>query len=351
MTGGSDRAGEPPCPTVSVIVPTYNSSWSVGRTLLSIMHQTLRDIEILVIDDGSTDALEPVLQPLVARDARIRVIRQENRGLAGARNRGISEAKAALIAPIDADDLWHPEFLSACVEALARDPEAPFAFAYSLRMDEDDLMFPYVVPRTPPRHDFIGLLNLNSVGSGSAAVFRKAAVLDAGAFDEGMGRVGLHGAEDWKLVLRLARKASPVLIPRHLVAYRFLKTSMSQKNPVRQLHAIHAVLEDIEAEYPDTPRRALKDGLTMMTAWLLPAFARNGHLIQFVRYGFTAYATNPLWFTNPMLRRAHWYRFLISFNALMGWLFFFKPRILPHLSTVEMQGVRPFAYLAEASGT
>ena len=345
MTVVKARAGTA-SPAVSVVIPTYNSSWSIGRTLLSVMHQTLRDIEILVIDDGSTDALDDALRPFLARDARIRVIHQENRGLAGARNRGIDEARAPLVAPIDADDLWHPDFLAACAAALAENPAAPFAFAYSFRMDEHDLLFPYIVPRVPPRHDFIGLLSLNSVGSGSAALFRRSAVLEAGAFDEGMGRVGLHGAEDWKLALRLAHRADPVLVPRHLVGYRFLESSMSQKNPVRQLRAIHAVLDDIGAEFPEVPKRALRDGMTMMTAWLLPAFARNGQFADFFHFGFKAYAFNPFWFTNPLLRRAHGYRVQISFYALAK-LLGLRRQTLPHLSEVEMEGGRPFAYLAE----
>jgi glycosyltransferase involved in cell wall biosynthesis len=331
-------------PTVSVVIPTYNSSWLIGRTLSSVMHQTLNDIEILVVDDGSTDDLEAAIAPIVEMDNRIRVIRQENRGLAGARNRGIAEARASLIAPIDADDLWHPEFLEACVNALQRVRSAPFAFAYSFRMDQDDILFPYVVPRTPPRHDFFGLLSVNSVGCGSAAVFRRDALLQAGAFDEEMGRVGLHGAEDWKLVLQLSKRASPVLVPRHLVGYRFIATSMSQKNPIRQLRAIHNVIQYIALKYPDVPKRALRDGKTMMTAWLLPAFARNGHFITFIRYAFGAYVFNPFWFTNPLLRRAHLQRLQISFGSLLDILGIRKAQ-LKHLREAEMEGRQPFSYL------
>jgi len=331
-------------PKVSVVIPTYNSSWVIGRTLSSVTRQTLREIEIIVVDDGSTDDLMAIVAPFVEMDDRIRVIHQENRGLAGARNRGIAEARAALIAPIDADDLWHPEFLEACVDALGRDASAPFAFAYSFRMDQDDLLFPYIVPRTPPRHDFVGLLSVNSVGCGSAAVFRADALARAGAFDEEMGKAGLYGAEDWKLILQLSKRASPVLVPRHLVGYRFIATSMSQKNPIRQLRAIHNVIRYISSRYPDVPKRTLRDGTTMMTAWLLPAFARNGHFVIFFKYAFKAYVLNPLWFLNPLLRRAHLQRLQISFRSLLD-IVGLKKQQMTHLREAEMEGRCPFSYL------
>lgn len=116
-------------PRVSVIIPTYNSAWSVGRTLQSVLHQTLRDFEAIVVDDGSTDGFAMAVAPF-SHDKRVRIVHQENRGLAAARNRGIAEARSALIAPIDADDLWHPEFLAETVSALEGDPDAPFAFAF-----------------------------------------------------------------------------------------------------------------------------------------------------------------------------------------------------------------------------
>lgn len=330
-------------PRVSVVIPTYNSAWSVGRTLMSVLHQTLTDFEVIIVNDGSTDDFASAVAPYID-DARVRVIEQANSGLAASRNRGIAESRAPLIAPLDADDLWHPDFLEETVAALEQDEQAPFAFAYSFRMDEDDYLFPYVVPETPPRHDFIGLLSLNSVGSGSAGVYRRDLILRCGGFDEEMGKKGLHGAEDWKMILRLARIGQPVLIERHLVGYRHVESSMSQLNPQRQFRAILAVLDDIEEEMPGIPRRALADGRTMMTAWLLPAFARRGLFGLFLIEAFNAYARNPFWFTNPLLRRMHYYRALISWGAILG-LIGFAPRSHPHLSEASFEGRPVFSYL------
>jgi glycosyltransferase involved in cell wall biosynthesis len=333
-------------PRVSVVVPAYNSAHWISRTIESILAQTFGSFEAIVIDDGSTDALEDVLQPYLRREPRLRVIRQRNRGLAGARNRGVAEARAPLVAPLDADDLWHPDFLRDTVAALETSPEAPFAFAYSFRMDDQDRLYPFRKPGRPLRHDMIGLIWLNTVGSGSAAVFRKALVDQVGGFDESMGRRGLHGAEDWKLAIQLARLGDPVLVERHLVGYRLLETSMSQANPRRQLDAILAVLDDIRAESPEIEPRHFADGRTMMTAWLLPIFLRRLRFGEFFREFWCAYGRNPLWFRNALLRTSHRYRLEGTFWFLLRPLF---GKRLRHLAQEPFDGDYPFAFLADGA--
>src|ERR1700678_4116600 len=95
-------------PLVSVILPVYNGAEVVGPELESTLSQTYQNLEILVIDDGSTDGTPAILDLYAARDARIRVLSQANSGVARARNRGIAEAHGDFIAPPDADDLWDP---------------------------------------------------------------------------------------------------------------------------------------------------------------------------------------------------------------------------------------------------
>ena len=332
-------------PRVSVIIPTYNSAWSVGRTLRSVLHQTLRDFEVIVVNDGSTDDFADAVAPFEG-DERVRIVHQANMGLAAARNRGIAEARSALIAPIDADDLWHPDFLAETVSALEGDPDAPFAFAYSFRMDERDFIVPYVTRRRPPRHDFIGLLSLNSVSCGSAGVYRRYLMLRWGGYDEAMGHAGLQGAEDWKMILRLASLGEPILIERYLVGYRLVPSGMSQIDPGRQLAAVLAVVDDIDREVPGIPRKILADAETMMRAWLLPAFAHQRLYGRFLVEAFKGYALNPLWFLNAPIRQLHWYRLEMLFRSIGDRLRAGKAKPL-HLSEAVVDGRKPFAYLSD----
>lgn len=105
-------------PAFSVIVPVFNIASHVGACLQSLVHQTETDFEALVIDDGSTDGSGDIARAMVANDPRFRVIRQENRGLSGARNTGLSEARAPLIAFLDGDDRFDPAFLDRMYHAL-----------------------------------------------------------------------------------------------------------------------------------------------------------------------------------------------------------------------------------------
>jgi hypothetical protein len=212
-------------------------------------------------------------------------------------------------------------------------------------MDEADRLYPFRPPKVPLRHDMIGQIWLNTVGSGTAGLYRKALMQQVGGFDESMRRKGLYGAEDWKLIIQLARFGDPVLVERHLVGYRLLETSMSQRNPRRQLDAILAVLEDIRAKMPDIDPRHFADGRTMMTEWLLPIFLRRLKFADFAKEAWHAYVKNPLWFRNPLLRASHLYRL----EGIMWFLLrVMNPvrRPLPHLQPVPFDGDYPFAFLA-----
>ncbi len=98
-------------PLVSVIIPAYNAENFIAKTLASVVAQTYRRLEILVVDDGSSDRTQSIVQTMAQQDPRIKLFKQANAGVAAARNAGIDKAKGEYIAPIDADDLWHPETL------------------------------------------------------------------------------------------------------------------------------------------------------------------------------------------------------------------------------------------------
>lgn len=108
--------------SISIVMPLFNKAESVVASVRSVQDQTVRDWELIVVDDGSTDDGAALVAALC--DERIRVISQTNTGVSSARNRGAAEAKFALIAFLDADDLWRPEFLESII-ALRRDyPDA-----------------------------------------------------------------------------------------------------------------------------------------------------------------------------------------------------------------------------------
>lgn len=117
----------PTSPTISIFLPCYNAHAYLARALDSLRAQTFQDFEIIIINDGSTDP--ETIAFLNSSSEDIRVVHQENRGLAGARNRGFAEAQADLILPLDCDDWLAPHFLEEAYAALQTAPEKSFVFA------------------------------------------------------------------------------------------------------------------------------------------------------------------------------------------------------------------------------
>lgn len=177
-------------PAVSIIVPCYNGGRFLDGLWASLAAQTFRDFEVIIVDDGSSDP--ETARRLAAFGAEARVVRQDNRGLPGARNRGFAEARAPLVLPLDCDDALEPSFLARATAALAAAPEASFAFSH-LRLAGS---LSGVLPR---RYDRFDQLFLNQLPYG--LLIRKAAWEAVGGYDEAMR----EGYEDWEFNLRLTK--------------------------------------------------------------------------------------------------------------------------------------------------
>jgi glycosyltransferase involved in cell wall biosynthesis len=170
---------------VSVIVPIYNVERYIARTICSVLAQTYSNFELILVDDGSPDRSLEICRRF--DDPRIRIVRQANRGLAGARNTGIRHAQGDYIALLDSDDLWLPEKLSQHVMHLERSPHVGISFSRSAFIDEHDqplgvYQMPQLTKITAPY-----LLCRNPIGNGSAPVLRRAVLEEIKFFDDRYG--------------------------------------------------------------------------------------------------------------------------------------------------------------------
>ena len=116
-------------PTVTVVMPAYNSSEYLRESIESVLAQTFKNFELLVINDGSIDNTSQIVRSYIKRDSRVKLISQTNQGVSAARNRGISLSKSEYIAFIDADDTWFPEKLNSHIESFKRDKNLGVSFA------------------------------------------------------------------------------------------------------------------------------------------------------------------------------------------------------------------------------
>jgi glycosyltransferase involved in cell wall biosynthesis len=234
-------------PLVSVIVPTYNSAGFIRESLDSVLAQTFKDFEIIVVDDGSTDDTAKLLAAY--RDS-LRVIKKENGGPASARNAGIREARGELIAFQDADDLWTPDKLELQVACLAQHPEAALVHSDCIHFDGERTWGThkergYTVPTGMV---FDRLLTDHFIGM-PAVLARRACLEAVGLFDE-----SLVGNEDYNLYLRLARKYPFQYVDKVLVRLRSHGQNLSDNLEVMRRDEIKNI-EKITALFPDAVTR------------------------------------------------------------------------------------------------
>lgn len=161
-------------PNASIVVPAYNAAATIGETIRSLLLQTYGDFELIVVDDGSIDETIAVVQSF--RDDRIRLIRQKNRGLAGAHNTGIANAQGQYIGFCDADDLWLPEKLERHIAHLDRNPDIGISFSGSRMIDRNGN--PLGIDQTPKLGNISSadVFKRNPIGNGSSMVMRRAAL-------------------------------------------------------------------------------------------------------------------------------------------------------------------------------
>jgi len=207
-------------PQVSVVVPTHNRSRLLALTLRSILWQQDVDLEVIVVDDGSSDDTAAVVAGL--GDARVRLVRHDlPRGVSAARNRGIAEARGEWVGFCDDDDLWSPHKLVRQIAA-ARTAGAEWVYAGAVFID--DLQRVHGGAPPPPPGALMPLLPCwNPVPGGCSNVI----VLHEALRETGPFASEFRTLADWELWLRLAARGAPAWVPRPLVAYRVHASNMS----------------------------------------------------------------------------------------------------------------------------
>lgn len=220
------------CPLVSVVVPAYNAERFIAHTLESVLAQTYHNIEVLVVDDGSQDKTAQVVETYVYRDTRVKLLQQENAGVAAARNLGIRHSKGEFIAPIDADDIWHPTNIEKQVNCILKGgSKVGVVYSWSVDIDESETPTGNLRASVIQGNVFKTLLLHEFIGNASATLVKR------DCFDRvGLYRSQLEGqdptiryllCEDWELYLRIAKFYEFRVVSEFLVGYRQLNGSMS----------------------------------------------------------------------------------------------------------------------------
>jgi glycosyltransferase involved in cell wall biosynthesis len=226
---------------ISVVIPCYNQGHYLDEAITSAVSASHR-VEVIVVDDGSTDDTPQV----AARHQHVRYVRQENGGLAAARNRGLAESTGDLVVFLDADDRLLPCGIDTGVEALASAPGCAMAYGRCVMIGPDGSEWPTPQQRRVLCGHYAVLLRTNPIWTPAMAIFRRAVLIELNGF-----RDGFDGSADYDLYLRLAR-AHPVHDHATTVAaYRRHDASMSG-SASRMLRHTLAVMERNQPDASET---------------------------------------------------------------------------------------------------
>lgn len=207
-------------PIVSVIIPTHNRSHYITDALESVLEQTYGNIEIIVVDDGSTDGTEKALEPY---QDRILYLQQNNEGAASARNFGIRKASGHYIAFLDSDDLYLPKKIERQVDALKNNEHLGFVFCNSLFCYEDGVEIPMLEDEAPSGYIFPKLFMHNFISTNTILIKREC-LEKVGTFKD------MVHAEDYDLWLRLARIYDGIYLDEILAKTKFHSSNISASN-------------------------------------------------------------------------------------------------------------------------
>ena len=215
-------------PLVSVILPVFNGAEFVGCALESVLLQTYRNLEIVVVNDGSTDQTEAILQACAARDPRLRVITQSNAGVARARNRAIAESTGEFIAPIDADDVWSPDKIARQLQCmLGAGENTGLVYSWWVWIDATGKVLDRSPRWTIEGNALEKLIFINFTGSASVPLYRRRCLQQISGYNEMLAPAGAGGCEDWEVALRVAATYGVAVVPEILLGYRRRAGSMS----------------------------------------------------------------------------------------------------------------------------
>lgn len=251
---------------ISTVIAAFNAEQTIAATIASALAQDWKHHEIVVVNDGSTDSTEAILCEF---GDRIRVITQSNRGVAAARNAGVAHATGAVVAFLDADDLWVPSKLSKMMLALERNPAASLAFSEYLNVDESGATCgESSLGHAPSMRELMEICLppiLTSTWMIPRTIFAR-----SGGFSEAFK--GGQGFEDSWLLLLLRELGDFVYVPERLTRYRVAADSESAD---KYAHALSTFTTLVKQRYGRRGRALIRNAKHLQCRWMLSKIARQ----------------------------------------------------------------------------
>jgi glycosyltransferase involved in cell wall biosynthesis len=289
-------------PQVSVIIPAYNAGATIDETLFCVRSQTHTNLEIIVVDDGSADGTCDIVQKHAGQDPRILLLRQENGGVASARNRALTQASGQYLAPVDADDLWRPDKIAQQLARIEGRPGVSLVYTWYAAIDCESRI------RSIVRSNVEGavlpaLCAQNFIGHASSPLMRTNDALRAGGYDISLRARRAQGSEDWALYLKLAELGDFAVIKSVLTGYRTTERNMSS-DFVQMIRSTRLVLSEFASTHPEY-REQLRRGELFTTLHYLKRALLASEIPGAAATFYKIYRADPR-FAMDLLREVRW---------------------------------------------
>ncbi|MHB1247087.1 MAG: glycosyltransferase family 2 protein [Sulfuriferula sp.] len=300
---------------VSIVMPCYNCAAHVESSIASVLAQDFNDWELIVVDDGSTDHSATLIAAI--HDSRIQVLHQTNAGVSATRNRALAEATGELVAFLDADDTWKPNFLTRMVTALDSHPDAILAYCGWQNLGlPGGRGEPFIPPdyETPAK---LEMLLINCRWPIHAALTRRVAIIDAGGFDNRYAN-----AEDYALWLKVATLAPIIRVAEVLAIYHFHGAAQASANHTQAALQLWQAQREYLSSHPHEGRQLGTDKIRRIT---------HGELLQ---RGYARYWARDLAAARNIFKTVMWH----GHGTLRDWKYML-PALLPytwHLALIQL---------------
>ncbi len=245
-------------PLVSVVIPCYNQASFLKETIESVLKSTYSKIEIIIVNDGSTDHSLQVALKAASTNQQIDVIDQENSGVAAARNNGIQKAKGELILPLDGDDLIAEDYIEKSVEQFQKDPEVKVVYAQAVKFNEQGTK-----PWNLKKFSRNALARDNMIYV--SGLFRKSDWEDCGGFSEDMKM----GREDWEFWIKMLKNGGKVVqLPFVGFFYRLSPNSKRKRTGTNEMKKKRIAY--LNSKHSDFFEKELNGPLRFQRTWSKP---------------------------------------------------------------------------------
>lgn len=231
---------------VSIIVPLYNAESYISATIQSVIKQTYKDWELIIINDGSTDKSVEKIEPILSQDDRIKLLSIPNAGVSSARNYGMSLAKGSFIAFLDADDIWHKDKLEVQVTELAKHSNLYWSISNCNTINEAGSIIKKNVSKQPNTNNHFNELITWSTES---FIAMSGLLIQSSLKDKIQFNQKISSPADRDFMIKLSKFSNALYIEQSLWSYRILSNSMSRQNLAKIADDMKAMYEDYTDDF------------------------------------------------------------------------------------------------------